>query len=620
MPRTRLRLVLLSFGALALACSSKGGGGSTGTTGGPGGTGATTSGGSSTGATGGVTGGQTGGTSGGRPACQDDADCLATGMRCAGDGGCTLPAQTCDPKQGSSNCSNDSYCWPDGINTNNDCYCHPLLDGGGLCYVQSPPCAPCTEPLDCGTPDQDVDQPATCGQLASGTGSYCLPLYLTGNCPQGFIPGVTDGGSIDVCVPSCGTCPCSGCTSDADCKDPMSGVCNARGVCQAPCQVASDCPSGQVCNVLGKYLDPSLGTLYAAGKCGPACTQSSDCTQYQEGASVPLICDADAGSLCRPAGCLHDTDCTGDSAGDYVAWCDIWSQNQCVDDSCRLGQNPINGGPFDDCVGGYACALPDGGAPGSFLDGGAPILGACFQIPCNEVKGGAHVDCTAGQLCCGEGDAGTSCGGASVGECYPEPIPPWCQTCDPNNGTYFSPDCAAVNDGYPGAVACLTAPSVKHSSPWCGPACNPDELWTCPAGWDCDRQPYLATDCTTCLGACLDAGQVQGTPVFQCGCGGLVGCPAVPQALYEGTSCAACPGGDAGCVPAADGTGFNCTCTPGGAACPPYQFGGQSFPTTCANEQGTNVCVAYVPMLCENSVCDLGYNCESTAFGCPDGG
>ncbi len=619
MNRARLSFATIALAAFSLACPKDRGGTDGGSSGGSQASGTSSGGGTSGGH--GTSGGSTGGTTG-ASGCQYDADCLATGLRCAPDGGCTLPATPCDPGQGSSNCANSSYCWTDGINTTNNCYCHPLADGGGACYVQEPSCAPCTSSIDCG-PNGQVDSPGLCEPIGP-SGSYCLPLDQTGSCPQGFLPGFVDGG--DVCVPSCGKCPCSACTSDSDCPDPAAGVCGSNGVCKPPCQSAGDCPAGEVCNVLGKYLDPSLGTLYAAGKCGPGCNQDGDCAKYQDGAAVPLVCDADAGSLCRPAGCLHDTDCVAAAApdGSVTGWCDIWGQNQCVGDACRLGLSPVTGAVFDDCIGGYACALPDGGSPGP-LDAGAPGLGACFLIPCNEVTGGAHVACNAGQLCCGEGDGGSACGGAAVGACYPEPVPPWCQPCNPQNGSYFSPDCAGVNDGFPGAVACTTAPSAKGNAAWCGPACTPSEPWTCPAGWDCQRQPYFASDCTTCdAGACLDAGQdSQGTPLFQCGCTSSADCPQVAQALYEGPDCSVCPQGDAGCAVAADDAGVNCTCDPTSllaGGCPAFQFGGQSYATACQNVQGTNACVAYLPMQCVNSMCIYGYNCASTAYGCPDAG
>ncbi|MHB8420181.1 MAG: hypothetical protein ACYDCL_19070 [Myxococcales bacterium] len=616
---SRANLALFAFAALALACPKAGGGADAGGDGGPRASGGTTgTGGSSSG---GGTSGGSGGTRGGAhagPGCRYDLDCLSAGLRCSPDGGCTLPAAPCDPSQGSGNCtvqSSASYCLTDGISGTNNCYCAPLPDGGGLCYVQLPPCAPCSSGLDCGRP-QDVDNPGACEPL--GAGSYCLPLDQTGNCPSGFLPGFVDGGNV--CVPSCGACPCSACTSDGDCPSFPNGVCFPNGACGPPCQSSADCKSGEVCHVLGKYLDPSAGLLYGGGKCGPPCTGGADCGRYQEDAGVPLVCDADAGDLCRPAGCLADTDCLAADNPDasVIGWCDIWGQNQCVGDACRLGLSPRTGTAFQDCYDGYACALPDGGSPGP-LDGGPPVLGLCFRIPCN-LAGGAHIACVAGQLCCGEGDAGASCGGAAVGDCYPEPEPPWCQACNPQNGSYFSPDCAGVNDGYPGAVACTSAPSVKGPTAWCGPACDPGEPWTCPAGWGCDRQPLYMTDCSACPTECLDAGQVQGQGSFECGCTAAADCPIWGQALYQGSDCSLCPQGDAGCVPAGSGSGVNCLCDPDAGGCPLFQFGGQSFPSACQVVQGGNACVAYVPMLCDTGVCIQGYNCTSTAYGCPDSG
>jgi hypothetical protein len=630
--RTRVSLGLLAAASLAVGCPKSQ---STPDGGGDGGQGPGPDGGQHVDGGSGSDGGGDAGTDAGSSGCVADSDCLSVGMRCAPDGGCTLPASPCNPSEGSDNCSGTvSYCFTEGINTTNNCFCDPLPDGGGLCYLQTPSCVACATQLECG-PASQVDNPGYCGAVGT-QGNFCLPLDQGGDCPSGFLPGSVD--NMNVCVPSCGACPCSGCTSNSGCPLPAVGVCNPNnGACEPPCQVQTDCPNGDVCNVLGKYLDPDLGTLYAAGQCGTPCTDESDCTVYEGDSGVSFYCDADAGSLCRPTGCIHDSECVqpGFPTGSVIGWCDIWDGNVCATSFCRIGENPVGDVAFNDCIAGYTCYLPDGGAPTYLPEPDAgPIHGECLPIPCNEIPGGAHTACSAGQLCCGEGDAGTKCGGADAGECYSAPRPPWCSACDPTNGTYFNSDCADISDGYAGAVGCLTASGIQHNPPsWCGPACNPAQEWTCPAGWLCSAQPAYFSDCTSCA-TCLDAGQdSNGNPLYQCGCGGLVGCPSVPQALYEGPSCSSCPVGAAagGCLPAADDAGFNCLCLPDGGGCPPFTFGGQTYPAVCITLSGVNVCAGALDTQCQigaaadggastGGLCTFGYNCTSGHYGCPDAG
>src|SRR5579872_6592671 len=95
----RISLGLLAAAALAVGCpksSSSPDGGSDGGQG-PGADGGKTD--------GGRAGDGGGGSDGGPSGCQSDSDCFSVGLRCSPDGGCTLPAVTCDPAQGSNNCS-----------------------------------------------------------------------------------------------------------------------------------------------------------------------------------------------------------------------------------------------------------------------------------------------------------------------------------------------------------------------------------------------------------------------------------------------------------------------------------------------------------------------------------
>ena len=560
--------------------------------------------------------------------CQADVDCLPQGMRCAPDGGC-VPAAGCDPTQGSSNCTNNPYCWTDGINTTNSCYCHPA-DGGGLCYVQIPPCGACASSLDCG-PASQVDNPGVCAPVGSA-GSYCLPLDQTGNCPPGFVAATIDGG-VNVCTPSCQSCPCAGCATDEDCPVPASGVCNGAGVCEPPCRGPNDCPNGQLCHVLDRYLDPAVGIYYAGGKCGPPCSSAASCASYLTDGGPALSCETDdGGTRCRPSGCISDEACASAGLPDAstLPWCDFWHGNDCVTVGCRIGLDPFSQSepPFNDCIADYGCDLPDGGAPPPLADGGPPLVGRCFQLPC-YVAGGAHVACAAGELCCGEGDGGLACGGAKLGACYPEPSPPWCVSCDPSAGSFYNAACAVAGTGVAGPTVCQTAHGIPQSPPaYCGAACDPKEPWTCPADWSCDTQPYLVSGCGPCgSNPCVDAGpDSQGNAQFECGCG-LLGqaCPIVAAGpLFEGPDCSGCPEGASGCQRAADDAGYNCLCSPDGGSCPATAFGGQSFPSACvdvSNGAGTFGCVAALATQCQAGLCNFGHACTAHRYSCGwDGG
>jgi hypothetical protein len=217
-------------------------------------------------------------------------------------------------------------------------------------------------------------------------GDFCLFIDSAG-CDRAYFPQELDGGE-SVCFPRCNTCPCLLCSSDADCPDLATGRCSPTGFCIPPCQEQSDCPPGEVCHVLTKYLDPSLGTLYGAGTCGSPCTSAADCAAYEGDGGMSLSCvvdrrypdagpvdDAGGVSRCRVDGCMNFDECVQSptDAGTNT-WCDLWAENQCVNTYCQLGVPAVG-----ECQVGFCCSADGGSAP---QDDGGPAHGVCVPGTC----------------------------------------------------------------------------------------------------------------------------------------------------------------------------------------------------------------------------------------------
>jgi hypothetical protein len=334
--------------------------------------------------------------------CQNDIDCAPWHGLCGPDGGCqSLPpdggysanqvSNTCQPSSQQQPCGAfasggmPSYCTD--ATGNNTCYCYPdpYFDQGGVCYRAVPQCGGCKSSTECGGTETDLNggNGSVCAPVADA-GDFCLFVDSAG-CDRAYFPTQPDGG---VCFPLCNTCPCLLCDSDADCPDLATGRCSPTGFCISPCQKQSDCPNGEVCHVLTKYLDPSLGTLYGAGTCGSPCTSAMDCAAYEGDAGMSLSCvvdrrypdggpvdDAGGVSRCRVDGCMKFGECVPSptDAGTNT-WCDLWAQNQCVNTYCQLGVPTVG-----QCQVGFCCSADAGPAP---QDDGGPVHGVCVPGSC----------------------------------------------------------------------------------------------------------------------------------------------------------------------------------------------------------------------------------------------
>jgi hypothetical protein len=479
--------------------------------------------------------------------CHYDIDCAPWHGLC-NDGGCdTLPpdggfnadqtSNTCDPNPDSGDiqpCSLfatgpfPTYC-TDLNSGNNLCYCHPdpYFDQGGVCYRAIPVCGACTDSVDCGGTQTDLNlNGATCQQV-SDAGTFCLNNY-SGGCSRAYTRQSVDGG--DVCYPLCNTCPCIACYGNSDCKPtfPAKGVCGSSGACVAPCFTKRDCPGTDVCNVLGEYLDPALGLYYAGGQCGPSCGSTSDCAAYQ--APLPAIQDVcivdhkypDGGPVlddsgipvtaarCRVDGCMNTDECivVSTDAGS-ATWCDTWGGNQCVDNYCQIGKNDTGQGYYQtQCQKGYWCVNDAGLAP---QDDAGPEHGICTVAPC-YVLDSPLAACYDDNFCCGWGDGGfwsspAFCNGpqgeADAGECFQANNPPWCVTgC---GSTIGDPSCFTQYDiAQPGCFFEGFAGGFFY----CEPACRNDWPWLCPAGFSCEPYDanftYVWGGGNACDGVCPD--------------------------------------------------------------------------------------------------------------------
>jgi hypothetical protein len=354
--------------------------------------------------------------------CTYDIDCAPWHGLCADGGACQeLPpdggydsagvSNTCAPDGGTQPCAqfaigSATHC-TDAV-LGNLCYCHAdsYFDQGGVCYRAIPECGACTDSIDCGGMQTDLNggNGSSCLPVVDA-GDYCLYTYF-GGCDKAYAQAQIDGGGA-VCFPLCNTCPCIPCSSYDDCPGYALGVCQPMtGVCVAPCYTKQDCPPNDVCNVVDKYLDPQdAGLFYGYGECGPSCSNHSSCFPYEINTpSNPLVCIGDrqypdggfavddAGQplpqRCRIDGCLNTDECiAADTDAGGTTWCDRWGGNVCVSAYCQLGTTASERA---ECQLGYCCIGGAGSAP---QDDGGPSHGVCTFTP------GCQGDASSGSCC-----------------------------------------------------------------------------------------------------------------------------------------------------------------------------------------------------------------------------
>ena len=381
------------------------------------------------------------------PACKIDDDCAHynVGLRCNEASGHCIPAQgcnfnsdcaQCDPRQGK--CPDDQldyYC-----NTLSGVGCRCVTEnnqGGyvGVCRRRRGICDECTQDEQCGGGffPNPFEPPGRClalqgdpnGQLPDGgVRRYCF--YQERTCGCGMKPDV----ATSACIPQSGSCTNVGCTDDGDCA--AGSVCNvAQCLCEPRCRWNFDrqelnppgCHPSESCWVDPENLDPN-SPYFGAGRCRPPCVSTEQCEAIDprlECRGEP-VAGGESNKRCRPKGeCMDDFECdqpAGES--EYVAYCDRETL-KCVDDTCRIGIDPMTKQSFNDCKPGYKCENQNG-------------VNKCVQQTCME-QGGARVGCTTGKHCCGEDRSGDGVpepcptAGIEPNNCYLAESPPFCITC-----------------------------------------------------------------------------------------------------------------------------------------------------------------------------------------------
>ena len=456
-----------------------------------------------------------------RPKCMVDADCgFDNGLRCDDSqdsetfGQC-IPGEKCKL---ANNCGSTAgigdYCKELGA-----CVCTPDESVGepytGVCRRRTPTCSPCQTSTECGNnPVVHMEDPAEC-RLFNYDGeqtAVCLPKRM-GTCPAGTLPANIDpeqGGDpalAGYCVPQGGDCAdMNPCFTDADCADnPAAPICDrARQICIAACKfdyeskTSQGCANGEVCHATLEGLDPDLLAecstvgFFGQGKCDDPCETDAECAAY-DGGNGSFFCDPGE-QRCRPrsaadetkAACLNDRECPEPAGAMYLGFCDMKAdptQNTCVYDTCRPGEDPRAGCgahiDYQDCSTAFKCVEA----------AGTPGYGTCEEKNCID-SGGAALDCRIGEFCAGEpmislltlqeeGTPLTPPANVPIGECYAMDESDWC---DPQStGCASDADCTGGPTNYPDSPGkCMMNQDQVQRCNW---GCQYDA--ECPGHWTC---------------------------------------------------------------------------------------------------------------------------------------
>lgn len=310
---------------------------------------------------------------------------------------------------------------------------------------------------------------------------------------------------------SCANGVCStsaGCVSNNDC--PSGEVCNILGVCEASdgsCEGNDDCPSNQVCkndqcvagcSNHGECADDEYCS--AESTCATGCRDSMGCPSGQLCTDGACACDATscpADKVCLPTGnCGDATDCSQIDCGDQ--FCDpttLSCFDGCTADSCAAheicnpnsGRCEVNNCPGEDpnqCAGEPRRTLWD------------PVR--CFCAECtddSQCDTGAGETCNAAGLCFA---CQTSCSSSTPGTCGGDT--PYCidDCCVECVGAADCPQGEICLDGFCGTPPnCQVDPSVcpagytcsatgQCEAPASGGSCDPTDPTSCTPPSFCD--------------------------------------------------------------------------------------------------------------------------------------
>ena len=342
--------------------------------------------------------------------CLSDADCGGVTPNCS------ATTHSCTPctADGAPSCPNPNRpaCQQTGPLAGACTECTPT--NAGLCVGAKPQCLPDTGLCGCAGPSADnACGSSTSGLVCSGPNGICTPGCASAprnGCPSGQTC-LGQAAGLGVC-----TTP-TGCTTDADCHDPLPRCDLVDGQQCVQCLTTADCSGGLVCDPpthacveCTPAVTSACSTLLAGsacltgGQCG--CTQDSDCGGTTSGrvcdASIgrcdpgcragaaaagsngcPLseICSSttDAIGVCRPAPPLSDGGVTDGGTTDGRARDGSTTDGRASDGGA--GGRPGDGGSVDG-RGGKSGQGRDGGTP----DG--PDAGSAYNSARNYVAGG----------------------------------------------------------------------------------------------------------------------------------------------------------------------------------------------------------------------------------------
>lgn len=387
-------------------------------------------------------------------ACVTDDECavLHNGSVCDTRTGTCAPGRGCNDVSSCQFSDPTDPCYQFGTQCRCDLRDSPDTTTQGTCRRRRAACETCQVDAECGDSAVIFGPPdgigfGKCRAMTGDTSGakYCL-YQRVGACKCGTAPD-TEG----LCRPVNNSCTDVGCRNDKNCPtgsvctvnlpDDVAGACG--GICKPRCRWNFDfrelampgCPPGQTCWVDSENLDAG-SRYYGAGRCQAPCDDSTQCQQTLTnpwGASA-LVCVGEklkSGALdakrCRPDGeCMDDFECpTLPTDEPPLGYCDRGTRT-CKSD-CRVGIDPFSGNPYRDCRPPYACSLESGRAQ-------------CKLLTCAQ-QGGASLACVRGQYCCGEDKNGDGVADPcpplteqDAAGCYNAPRPPFCQSCQNNNG------------------------------------------------------------------------------------------------------------------------------------------------------------------------------------------
>ena len=526
-------------------------------------------------------------------------------------------------------------CGPNTADNFTDCgSCAPDAQGHArVCNPQFNVCEPTCTPgsaADICNAAKNTLAAVECGIITDGCGGTVNCDTVAGfGCPSGQLCGVhgidnrcSTAEIPDECTATgrnCGTTAslCGGSVNCGTC--PTNQVCNANGVCGAPCQPKT-CTDFQD-KECGTFDDTCGGTVTCGNCAGGTCIQATNtcCTANTCPTTYASKCGTKLAAGCGTAtincNCGTGLDCTQDgantpppAAGTPGACCKpnaatvYTSKGQCgtkLSDGC--GNNTINAV----CPGTEECIT--GSAPGAAPAPG--VIGSCCTpdtsgCAANPTKCAAITDtCVTGKTV----SCTSNCTGGKV--------------CD--TGTCCTPAVCAGNGGAGG--------ECNDTEPGTGPGCS-GKTCACNAGLRCICAGHICGGGDG-KGACVQPKTCADLPPGTCGtnlddgAGGTINCN-----CSTGNVCSSTTAGTAGTCSCANGLGAPYTCANvpmGGDACGTFNDGCGGTVTcncttgTCDTVANPNVCCT--PTACptetHTSACgNLSNGCDATqSCGCLKG-